>query len=122
MSLKQSSLDPASSRLPVGQAFDCWHRDRNRGCLRVEVGADDAFIFPYQQFLGAHHTRAAKLETLQISFSTHIVVLSGSDLGEIAAALQDLSVDWVKSLPQRYQSLTANEGARVTQIEIKPVE
>ena len=122
MSLKQSSSEPAPQRPPLAQASVCWHRDRNRDCIRVEVSAADAFIFPYVQFQGARHSRDTKPEILSISFSTHAVILTGSDLGEIAAALQDLSVGWVKPLPQRYQSVTENEGARVMKIEIKPVE
>ena len=105
MSLKQSSSEPAPQRLPVAQASVCWHRDRNRDCIRVEVGAGDAFIFPYGQFLAAHHTFATPLESLQISFSTHVVTLCGTNLDEIASALKDLSVDWIRSLPQRYQDL-----------------
>lgn len=122
MSLKQSSLDPTSPRTSGEHSPACWHRDRNRNCLRVETSAGDTFLFPYQHLVAAHHNRSGSSETLRISFPNHEVTLSGRQLGEIAAALQDLSVDWVKVLPPRYQSLAETEGASVTQIEVKTVE
>ena len=120
MSLKQSSLD--SGLTAAEQSPGCWHRDRNRSCLRLEASATETFLFPYSQFVAARHARSADTETLLISFSSHEVTVTGKRLGEISAALQDLSVDWVKTLPARYRSLTQFEGAVVTQIEVKPIE
>lgn len=120
MSLKQSSLDPALAA--AEQSPGCWHRDRNRSCLRLEASATETFLFPYSQFVAAHHARSGDSETLRISFSNHEVTVAGQRLSEIAAALQDLSVDWVKTLPARYQSLAQFEGVVVTKIEVKSVE
>ena len=120
MSLKQSSLDPAQAA--AEQSPGCWHRDRNRSCLRIEASPTETFLFPYSQFVAAHHARSDDSETLLISFSSHEVTVAGQRLGDIAAALQDLSVNWVKTLPARYRSLTQFDGAVVTQIEVKPVE
>jgi len=122
MSLKQSSLDPASPRTSAEHSPTCWHRERNRSCLRIEASAGDTFLFPYQHIVSAHHHRTGNSETLRISFPNHEVTLSGRQLGEIAAALQDLSVDWVKVLPARYQRLAETEGASVTQIDVRTVE
>ena len=121
MSLK-SSLNPSAPRV-AGEHFPaCWHRERNRSCLRIEASVNDSFVFPYHQFVAAHHTRSADSETLRISFSNHEVTLSGRQLGEITAALQDLSVDWLKPLPARYENLVESEDARITQIDVKSVE
>lgn len=122
MSLKQSSLDPAAARPAAEQSPGCWHRERNRSCLRIERSATETFVMPYSQFVAAHHARSGDAETLRISFSNHEVTIAGQRLSEIVAALQDLSVDWVKALPARYRSLTQFEGAIVTQIEVKPAE
>ncbi|MEP6672444.1 MAG: hypothetical protein ABJF10_24985 [Chthoniobacter sp.] len=122
MSLKQSSLDPTSPRAAGEHLPACWHRERNRNCLRIEASAGDTFIFPYPHLVAAHHQRSGNSETLRISFPNHEVTLTGRQLGEIASALQDLSVDWVKALPARYQSLAEMDGASVTQIEVKILE
>jgi hypothetical protein len=122
MSLKQSSIDPSAPRAAGEQPPICWHRDRNRDCLRIEASVGDTFLFPYQHLVAVHHRRAGNSEALRISFPNHEVTLSGRHLAEIAAAFQDLSVDWVKALPARYRCLAETEGASVTQIEVKTIE
>jgi hypothetical protein len=122
MSLKLSSLDSTSARGSGEHSPACWHRERNRNCLRIETSAGDTFIFPYSHLVAAHHQRSGNSETLRIFFPNHEVTLTGRLLGEIAAALQDLSVDWVKALPARYQSLAGSDGASVTKIEVKILE
>lgn len=121
MSLKQSARESVSERDDDGLDFNCWQRGRDRPCLRVDLSAQEAFIFPYQQFLGAHHMLQAASETLIISFSTHEITVSGRELGEIASALQDLSVNSIKTLPARYHGLRNNTGAQVTAIALKSV-
>jgi hypothetical protein len=121
MSLKQSSKDSSGERENVGNNI-CWHREHDRSCLRVEMRADEVFIFPYQQFLDAHHTRQRESETVIISFSTYEITVSGRQLGEIAAALQDLSIAWIKTVPARYRGLPDNDGVWITQIDVKAVE
>ena len=122
MSLKQSLINPVTSAPSKEHLAECWRRERDRHCLRIELNSGEAFLFPYQQFLGAQHVRSKNPETLKISFSTHEVILSGRSLSEIAAALQDLAVDWIKPVPTRCQELAEVEGAFVTQIEVKAAE
>jgi hypothetical protein len=117
MSLKQSSINSAKEHLT-----ECWHRERDRQCLRIELNSEEAYLFPYQQFLGAHHSHERESETLIISFSTHEVTVLGRQLDEIASALQNLSIDWIKTIPSRYRELSRDDGAWVTQIDIKTVE
>jgi hypothetical protein len=119
MSLKQSPISPAIPASRKENFPDCWHRERDRSCVRIELNSGEAFIFPYQQFLGAHHLRCANLETLKISFSTHVVTLSGRGLSEIAVALQDVAVGWIKPVESRYLVVADGEGALVTGIEVK---
>lgn len=115
MSLKQSPINSAKEHLP-----DCWHRERDRHCLRVEVNPEQIFLFRYQQLVGVHHLRAPNPETLKISFSTHQVVLSGRNLSEIMVALEDLAIAWVKPVPARYCELA--DRALITGIEVTAVE
>jgi hypothetical protein len=119
MSLKQSAPSPAISRSLKEDLSDCWHRDRDRSCLRIELNSGEAFIFPYQQFVGAHHLRCSDPETLKISFSTHVVTLSGRGLSEITLALQDMAIAWIKPVESRYRLGAEGKGALVTGIEVK---
>lgn len=122
MSLKQSS--PDSRRQPSIEAEErssCWHRGRDLACLRIAVQSE-VFILPYQQFHCARYTRQSDCEMLIISFSTHEIVVSGRQLEEVAMALQDLSVDWIKTVPARYRAAPGKDGAWITQIEVKVSE
>ncbi len=122
MSLKQSLSNPATSA-PIKESLpDCWRRERDRHCLRIERNSGEDFVFPYQQFLGAHHVRSSNPETLKISFSTHVVTLSGRNLSEISIALEELAIAWIKPIPIRFQELAAIDGALVTDIEVNATE
>lgn len=120
MSLKQSVKDSAVERENLdGDISNCWRRERDHTCLRVEVRADEVFIFPYQQFFGAHHVRTAAAETLKITLSTHEVTVTGHRLEKLLAALQEFAVDWIKPLPRRYREIGENRGAAITSIDIR---
>lgn len=117
MSLRQSELKSTKRNLP-----GCWQRERDRHCLRIELNSGETFLFPYQQFLGGRHIRAGNQETLQISFSTHLITLSGRNLGEVVVALEDLAISWIKPLANRYRELVELDEACVTNIEVKPTD
>jgi hypothetical protein len=87
-------------------------------CLRVSA-QPEVFILPYQQFHCARYTKQSDCETLSVSFSTHEIIVSGRQLDELALALQEMSVDWIKAIPARYRAAPENDGARITQIEVK---
>ena len=121
MSLKSSKDSPIEQENFSESVSNCWRRERDRICLRVEVRPDEAFIFPYQQFLGAHHLRTAANETLKITLSTHEVALTGQRLEKLLAALQEFAVDWIKPLPPRYRELADNRDVAITAIDVKPL-
>jgi hypothetical protein len=123
MSLRQSSIESPNPR-PSANGGDraCWHRDRNCRCLKIDVAPGESFLFPYQHFSHAQHTRTADGETLSISFGEHEVVVTGKHLAEIVAAIQELAVERISVAPQRYSLLTQGEEPRVARIEIKPRE
>lgn len=121
MSLKQSSKESTNPR-PSSEEIDraCWHRDRDCTCLKIDVAPGESFLFPYQQFLNAQHTSTTENETLRMSFGAHEIVVSGRHLAEIATALQELAVERISPVPPRFRQLPQDQGAWVTQIEVKP--
>ena len=120
MSLKQSAKDSTAERENYdGDSSNCWHRERERTCLRVEMRAEEVFIFPYQQFLGAHHTRTAAGQKLKMTLSTHEAILTGHRLEKLLAALQEFAVDWIRPLPARYQNLGESAGPLITAIDVR---
>jgi hypothetical protein len=120
MSLKHATKDPSGIRTENGPA--CWRRERDCVCLRVEPKPGESFLFPYQHFTVAHHACSDDGEMLEISFSTHDLVLHGRNLSDIARALQGLGVEWIATAPKRYESLPESDSVLITRIEIKTVE
>ncbi len=119
MSLKQSSPDSTRQHsIATEGRSPCWHRDRELPCLRV-LTTPEVFILPYSQFHCARHTQQSDCETLSISFSTHEIVVSGQQLHEVALALQELAVEWIKAISARYRAAPGNDGAWITRIEVK---
>lgn len=120
MSLRKSSNESSNLRSSTeDDDRECWHHDRNCRCLKVDASHGESFLFPYQQFSHAQHTQAADDETLRISFASHEIVVSGTCLAEITAALQDMSVERINPVPPRFRELLQEHRAWVTQIEIK---
>jgi hypothetical protein len=66
--------------------------------------------------------RTEDSEIVRITFATHDVEITGSDLRELLHALQDFAVKWVRATPERYQMLGSPEVGRVAKIRIVPVD
>jgi conjugative relaxase-like TrwC/TraI family protein len=120
MSLKQATKDPNCTRTENGAA--CWRRERDCVCLRVEPKPGESFLFPYQHFTVAHHACSDDGEKLEVSFSTHDLVLHGRNLSDIARALQEFGIEWIAVAPERYESLRESDSVLITRIEIKTIE
>jgi hypothetical protein len=122
MSLKQSAKDSTVERESSdGDTSNCWHRERDRVCLRVEMRPNEVFIFPYQQFVCAHHVHTPAGATLKIALSTHEISLTGHRLEKLLAALQEFAVDWIRPLPTRYRDLREGNEPVITSIDVKAI-
>lgn len=86
--------------------------------LRLELNSKGFLLLPY------HHLELVKFEagdgqdTLTLLFLNRTVCIAGKNLRELALALQDRCVEFVKPLPERYASLVGNE-VTVRTIEIE---
>jgi hypothetical protein len=87
--------------------------------LRLELDANSFYLLP------CHHLELVKFEagdaqdTLTLSFLKRTVFIKGKNLRELALALQDRCVEFIKPMPvfDRYSSLAIKEGS-VKTIEI----
>ncbi|MGI8431524.1 MAG: hypothetical protein ACR2MW_04425 [Chthoniobacterales bacterium] len=123
MSLKQLSKEARGEPGNIiGDTPDCWHRERERTCLRVEMRANGVFIFPYSQFLCAHFIAAASEQTLRIVFSNHEITLAGRRLEKLLSALQEFTLDWIRPLPTRYRDLDRGSDVLITSIDVESLE
>ena len=86
--------------------------------LRLELNSKKFCLLPY------HHLELVKFEagdgqdTLTLLFLNRTVCITGKSLRELALALQDRCVEFVKPLPERYASLVGDEvSVRTIEIE-----
>lgn len=111
--------DAPDSVAASSKNLDCWGRDIQAQALRVEVGDGPCFIFPYTHFMFASLEPNEDQEILLISFTTHDVRVRGRGLRTLLNALQKTSVDWIKSLPNRYEKLAAGDAVFVARIDVQ---
>jgi hypothetical protein len=120
MSLKHPAKDSANEGENAGDRDpNCWRRGRDCACLRVDISADEVFIFPYQQCFGAHHVSTATVDILKITFMTHEVTLTGHRLEKLLPGLQDFAIDHLLPLPARYRNLGEGSEPEITAITVR---
>ncbi|MDQ3622154.1 MAG: hypothetical protein M3463_06660 [Verrucomicrobiota bacterium] len=102
----------------VPAAPTCWQREAPSACLRIEPAGGEIHIFPFQHLVTASLVRSDEGETLRIVLSNHEVEIVGRNLRELLVALQDFAVKWVRTAPERYQTLAAGDAAMVSSIRI----
>ena len=112
------NADPAPE-VAESSLLECWARDNQVPCLRVELADPSVFIFPYGQFVFAQLTGTPSQQTLHASFASHAVKVTGSDLAEIFKALQTLSVEWIKPTISRYAALVPKGSPKVVSITVE---
>jgi hypothetical protein len=96
----------------------CWQRETHTACLRVETFGGEIHLFPYGQFVTASLGRTEQSETVRITFSSHDVEITGSNLGDLFHALQDFAVKWVRAMPARYQPLGEGDDGLISSVRV----
>jgi hypothetical protein len=114
-----TASDAADSIAANSKTLECWSRDPQAQALRVEIGGGSWFIFPYSHFAFASLERTEDRELLRISFTTHNVRIRGRGLMALLNAMQKMSIDWIKSLPNRYEKLAAADAVFIGNIDVQ---
>lgn len=91
--------------------LSCWKKDERAQCLRVECSSGEQFLFSYGYFHEARFATSGDEETIELLFSSgsRVVGMKGHGLEDVWLALQNLSVAWVKPLPQRFAPLAKGQ-------------
>jgi hypothetical protein len=100
----------------------CWQREAPSPCLRIEPAPGEAHIFPFQHLVTASLVCSHDAESLHVVLSNHEIEIAGRNLREILVALQDFAVKWVRTAPERYQTLASGDAAMVSSIRITAVD
>jgi len=100
--------------------LNCWQKNENAQCLRVECESGRQFLFPYGYFKGADFVPGTDADTIELFFKiqNRIVSIKGRQLHELFVAFQNLSVEWIKSSPPKYRPLTKNNSTHIESIQV----
>ncbi|MGA3171762.1 MAG: hypothetical protein ABSE62_12200 [Chthoniobacteraceae bacterium] len=110
----QTTHDRTEGTLP-----DCWQRESQPACLRLELPSGETHILSYSHFLAASFRPGKNApETLSISFSACQVEIDGHGLRELLLTLEDLAVKWVRTVPERFRGAIGGDSGMVADIRI----
>jgi len=114
----QTTHDRTEGTLP-----DCWQRESQPACLRLELPSGETYVLPYSHFLAASFRPGKNApETLSITFSGYQVEINGHGLRGLLLTLEELAVKWVRAAPERYCSAIGGESGMVSDIRITHLE
>jgi hypothetical protein len=86
--------------------------------LRLELNSKSFCLLPYYHLELVEFEAGEGQDTLTLLFLNRTVRITGKNLRELALALQDRCVEFIKPLPERYTTLVGNETT-VKTIEIE---
>ena len=86
--------------------------------LRLELSLKSFCLLPYHHLEFVTFESEAGQDTLTLIFLNRVVSIRGKNLRELALALQDRCVEFIKPLPERYAPLVGDEVSVIT-IEIQ---
>jgi hypothetical protein len=87
--------------------------------LRLELSPTRFCFLSYHHLDIAIFESATDRDTLTISFLNHQVRIAGTNLRELAVAIQSRSVESIKPMPGRYSGAKAAEAGFVESIEVE---
>lgn len=100
---------------------ECWSVDPRACGLHVELSPSHSFFLPYEHFVYAEMKSEDGNDVLALVFATHEIVLRGQRLRRIEAAIQHRELASVNTVPQKYQSLIADNQPVIAKLTVKVV-
>src|SRR5882672_1198993 len=100
---------------------ECWSVDPHAHGLRVELSPSHSFFLPYEHFVYAELKSQDQSDVLTMVFATHEVVLRGQRFRRVEAAIQRRELASINTVPQKYQSLVADNQPVIAGLTVKVV-
>ncbi|HUA68616.1 MAG TPA: hypothetical protein VMA13_08715 [Candidatus Saccharimonadales bacterium] len=87
--------------------------------LRLETSPACFYLLPYHHLDIAKFESARERDSLTITFLNHQVRIVGRDLRELAVAIQNRAVEFIKPMPSRYGAAMDDQDGLVESISIE---
>jgi hypothetical protein len=119
--IRNSRTEAAEGTLIAGKdARSCWGaRERIAGVRFENAEATSAVLFPYTHLERAEWRRDFEGEKLHVHFSSHSVRVVGRNLRELLSGFQEMQVEWVRPIPQKFVPILLEGTAVVISWELQ---
>ena len=81
------------------KANECWASDASAKLLRIELGKGKAILLKLDQLIDAEFDSSGADQSLHLHFAAHEVVIRGTTLRRIEAAVQRLELSYLATVP-----------------------
>lgn len=96
----------------------CWDSDPNARGVRIELTPERSLVLPHDQFAFSELTTDGNEQRLRLVFATHEVLVRGTCLRRIEAAIQREELSLLTRLPENQKSLVGEGLPVVLQISV----
>ncbi len=96
----------------------CWGENPHAQMLRIEMRDGSLHLCPYAWLERVQFMPAEEADSITLFFNGQSVRISGRKLRELVLTFQRMAVEWVKELPERFNSTGTPDGAWVEGIQI----
>jgi len=84
----------------------------------VELSADHSFVLPYEHFIYSEFVEREGRESLKLVFATHEIILNGSLLRRVEAALQKRELASVAAVAEKFRSVLGEAQPFIHEIAV----
>ena len=117
MSALQQLLD--RRRGEASDAHICHAFEAQVAALTVVTSAHERWIFPWHQLATAQFSTSAGRDRLALSFTTHVVTLTGRDLEPLCDLVAHLQLSLLRPAPAKYAK-ASNAEPFVEGLQVAP--
>ncbi|MBU6401104.1 MAG: hypothetical protein KGS61_12350 [Verrucomicrobia bacterium] len=97
---------------------ECWSVDPQARGLRVVRSLEHSLVLPFEHFIYSELEAGADEEVLKVTFATHEVILKGSRLDRLEAALQRFELGTVAPASGKFERVASQTQPFVREIVI----
>lgn len=98
--------------------IQCWGENPNTQMVRFEKGDGSFQLYPYSWLECVQFSPAENEDKLVVIFGEREIRITGNGLRKLALLLQSMAVDWIKEVPDRFDSFGSDDETIIRAIEI----
>jgi hypothetical protein len=97
---------------------ECWGTNSQTPVLRVELPDGSFHLFPYSLLVKAQFSPTDRKDCLTLTFDSHSICITGTNLKKLGLAFQQLTVEWIKESVKNTMPLKSANCDHIESIKI----